>query len=130
MKDLEGNEHKLSDFKGSVLLVDFWATWCPPCRMAIPDIIDLYDKYHEQGLVVIGISVDRDIEQLRKFVEDAEIPYIILLANDQTVKKYNVQSIPNLYLFDRQGAILDHHVGYSAEKMAELDSKLENLFKK
>lgn len=127
LKDLDGNVHRLSDFKGKVVVVDFWATWCAPCRVAIPEIIDLYEKYHDKGLVVIGISVDRDINALRNFVKDQEMPYLILLADQTIVKKYSIRAIPTLYIIDKNGSVVDHNVGYSPQRMAEFEQKIKEL---
>jgi len=68
LKDINGNDVDLSSFKGNVIILDFWATWCPPCRKEIPGYIDLYNIYNSHGFVVIGVSVDKSLADLKKFV--------------------------------------------------------------
>jgi thiol-disulfide isomerase/thioredoxin len=100
---------KLSDLQGKVVLLDFWATWCGPCRESIPELIKLYERYKGSGLQVIGISVDQsgtrgDVPEARK---QLGISYPILFAGDipDLHEKYNFDSIPTLYVIDRRGAV-------------------------
>ncbi|RKX69427.1 TlpA family protein disulfide reductase [candidate division WOR-3 bacterium] len=130
LKDLSGNTYRFSDFKGKVVLVDFWAVWCPPCRMSIPELIRIYERYHDQGLVVIGVSLDRDLNEVRRFIKQYDIPYLILLGNEAVVKKFEIRSIPNLYLFDKNGEVVAHRIGYSAEGMAEIDRKIREIIER
>src|SRR5262245_19840720 len=77
LKDIDGNDVALSSFKGNVIILDFWATWCPPCRQEIPGYIDLYNTYKSRGFVVVGVSVDESLPDLKKFVKQFKVNYPI-----------------------------------------------------
>src|SRR5215510_3879624 len=78
LKDMDNRDVKLSSFKGKVLVIDFWATWCGPCKLEIPGFVDLQDRYRQQGLQFVGISVDDKLEQLKPYVAEYKINYPIL----------------------------------------------------
>lgn len=107
LKDLEGKSVKLSDFKGKVVVLNFWATWCPPCREEIPALIALQDKYKAQGLVVIGMSVDQGgAAAVKSFAKRMKISYPIVMGDEKTAAAYgNVQVIPTTFFIDRAGDI-------------------------
>ncbi len=110
-KTLQGKTLKSADFKGKVVLVDFWATWCPPCREEIPHVAKLYEQYHDQGFEVIGVSSDNDRPELTTFLKQhAEMPWPELFQAGGTgwhplTKKYGIDSIPTMYLIDRNGIL-------------------------
>src|SRR5262245_41943398 len=81
LKDVDGKSVKLSDFKGKVVILDFWATWCLPCRMEIPGFVDLQKKYADQGLVVIGVSLDDGHEVVKSFMNRQGVNYSVVLGN-------------------------------------------------
>lgn len=114
---LEGMDGKTIDFdqyKGKLVLVDFWATWCPPCRRSIPHLAELHTKYSNQGFEVVGISLDNTgRESVATFVRDYAIPYTILMGTQETAMKWNIGSgIPVAILVNRQGAVVEKVVGY------------------
>lgn len=80
MKDLNGNDVRLADFKGKPLVINFWATWCAPCKVEIPAFVELTEKYRAQGLTIVGISVDDPIEDLKPFAEEFEMNYPVLVG--------------------------------------------------
>ncbi|MBC8468649.1 MAG: TlpA family protein disulfide reductase [Planctomycetes bacterium] len=123
--DLNGNKVSLSDFKGKVVILDFWATWCPPCVKEIPHFIELYDKYKDQGLAIIGISVDQQgISIVKAFKEKFNINYPILMAERQVVIAYgNIRSIPTAFVIDKSGNIQRVYVGYRDKAVFEADIK-------
>ena len=127
LTDLSGNEYRVSDFKGKIVLLDFWATWCPPCHMSIPEIISLHEKYSDRGLIVVGISLDRDYNTLKRYCEKKDIPYLILIGNQKITKRYDIKAIPTFFLLDRKGKVVYHQVGYLPEKFAEIDRKIGEL---
>ncbi len=107
---------KLSELKGHVVLVDFWATWCGPCRMSIPELVSIYKKYKDQGLIVIGVSVDDAGTQAQIPAAEKElgINYPVVLASDLQgdVASYSTGSIPSLYMIDKMGKIRVQQDGY------------------
>lgn len=128
LEQLGGSKVTLSELKGKVVLVDFWATWCPPCRAAIPHLIQMYNTYKDSGLIVLGISLDQEKDKLPSFIKDNNITYPILYGNSQVAIAYNVQSIPTLVIFDKKGKIIFREVGFNEENVTTLKQKvMENL---
>ena len=120
LESLSGERISLSQFKGKIVLVDFWATWCPPCRQSIPELVKLQEQYRGDGLIILGLSLDDpqqvNNEYLRVFAKHFKINYPILRADFDVVKAYNgnVQmAIPTLFIVARDGKIADRHVGFS-----------------
>jgi thiol-disulfide isomerase/thioredoxin len=110
---LEGKEVKLSDFQGKIVLLDFWATWCPPCRKAIPDLVSIQREF-KNDVRVIGISFDLSSTQgeLESFIENYGINYPVLLGTiDVAVAYGNIQAIPTTFIIDREGIITNKHIG-------------------
>jgi peroxiredoxin len=104
--DLNGKPWTLSALRGSVVLVNFWATWCPPCRKEIPDLGALYKKYEKQGLVVLGIS-DETSDKVAPFVREQQVRYPILLDPGRTInERFGVEGIPNSYVYNREGKLV------------------------
>jgi len=118
--DLEGKPVNLSDYVGKVIILDFWATWCPPCVQEIPHFNALAKEYGEKGLVVLGVSVDRDgKEAVDKFKTKTPVNYTIALVDSDTYGKYQSYlppseqgGIPFTFVIDRKGIIRHHFVGY------------------
>ncbi|MCF8241248.1 MAG: TlpA family protein disulfide reductase [Melioribacteraceae bacterium] len=113
-----GETISLSDYEGKVVLLDFWATWCPPCRRGIPDLIDLKNTYGSQGFEVIGISMDgftrggRTKQDVVPFMEEFGINYPIVYGTPRIADLYGgVQSIPTSFIIDREGRVFSRHVG-------------------
>jgi cytochrome c biogenesis protein CcmG/thiol:disulfide interchange protein DsbE len=113
LKDLDGNTVKLSDHKGKVVILDFWATWCGPCRYGIPAFIELQSEYGEDNLTILGISVDRgDLSVVPKFAKNFGINYPILYANYDVQIKYGpIRSLPTAFIVDKKGNVRDIAVG-------------------
>ena len=112
LKDLQGKEVSSADFKGKVVVIDFWATWCPPCRKAIPELMELQKKYADKGLVIIGISMDENRAELEAFVKKMNFNYKVLQFNDDVVTAYfDSDGLPRTILIDPEGAIRDVQVG-------------------
>ncbi len=110
---LDGEEIKLSDYFGKVVILDFWATWCPPCRKSIPDLISIQNEYKDD-LIIIGISLDQPSSQseLQPFIESYGINYPVVLGTNQVLAAYgNVQAIPTSFIIDQEGNIINKHVG-------------------
>lgn len=123
LKNLDGKSVKLSDFKGKVLIIDFWATWCPPCKAEIPDFIDLYKTYQKKGLVILGIALD-DKEKVSKFAKDYNINYPIVIGDQSISALYGgITGIPTTFIIDRKGVIKAVHVGYKTKDVFEKEIK-------
>ncbi|MCZ6632269.1 MAG: TlpA disulfide reductase family protein [bacterium] len=123
LQDLEGNTVRLSDFDGQIRIVDFWATWCPPCIVEIPHFKALAEKYGKKGVTIIGVSIDQiDSSALQAFSKDHKINYQIVRGTSQTMKNYgNIQSIPTTFVIDQQGQIYSRHEGYRPQEVFEKD---------
>jgi thiol-disulfide isomerase/thioredoxin len=123
LADISGKQVKLSDFKGKVVILDFWATWCPPCRMQVPHFLSLYEDYKEHGLEIVGVSLDKNgIQAVVPFVEQRGINYISLIGGPDVANLYGgIRSIPTAFLIDRQGRIAAKHIGYKDKGALEKD---------
>jgi peroxiredoxin len=128
LKDSNGKTVQLSDYKGKVVLLNFWATWCGPCKMEIPWFVDFERRYKDQGFSVIGISMDDDgWNAVKPFVSEVGLNYRILLGNDTVAQMYGgVESLPTSFIIDRQGRIARTHVGLVSKSSYEND--LRQLF--
>ncbi|MBV8969177.1 MAG: TlpA family protein disulfide reductase [Verrucomicrobia bacterium] len=113
MNNLDGKITKLSDFRGKVVILNFWATWCPPCREEIPGFIKLQNEYSASGLVVVGASVDsQGPEVVKSFVTQHGINYPIVMAHTKVVADYGgIKFIPTTFVIDRQGNIVQTYHG-------------------
>jgi len=106
LSDLQGKSWHLEDLKGKVVLVNFWATWCPPCRKEMPDLQALYDKYKDQGFVVLSIS-DEEAAKVSPFVTERNISYPVLLDPGRKVNDaFVVEGIPKSFVYDREGKLV------------------------
>jgi peroxiredoxin len=127
LKDMEENSHTLSEYRGKVVLVDFWATWCPPCVVEIPHFVKLYNQYKEKGFVILGASLDNNRKKLENFVKEQEINYPILVNSGKVSTVYAVQAIPTAYLIDKEGKIRKKFVGYRPGYEKEIEKILLEL---
>ncbi len=129
LPSIDGGEYKLSDFKGQVVIIDFWATWCPPCRNSIPAFIALYEKYHEQGFTILGVSLDNDEGALRQYSAQMKIPYPVLIGNNDIAKAYQVSGIPKTLFLDKKGEVRKTQVGFAPELEVQFDQLVDQLLK-
>jgi peroxiredoxin len=113
LQDLSGKTVRLSDYAGKVVIVDFWATWCGPCRAEVPDFVRLQSKYRDKGLVILGLSLDENGEKLvRDFAKEYGVNYPMLLANPETARRYGgIVGIPTTFVLDRKGQIAQKFIG-------------------
>lgn len=113
LEDLEGNAIRLSDYRGKVVFVNFWATWCPPCRAEIPYFIEMIDEYGDDGFIVLGIDLDpRDFAKVPAFVEQQGINYPVMYDTKGVSNLYGgIQSIPTTFVVNRNGKVVERIVG-------------------
>lgn len=124
LPSVDGSMVRLSDYQGKVIMVDFWATWCPPCQEMIPVLSKLHKRYSMKGLVILGISLDQEgLEVLGPYVYENRIPYKVLIGNDQLKRAFGVISIPTLFIIDREGRLVRKMMGYHS--YGELESQLK-----
>jgi peroxiredoxin len=127
LPDLNGKSVKFSDFRGKVVILDFWATWCAPCRVEIPHFVELQKQYSDKGLTVIGVSLDEQgPEVAKKFVKRLGVNYTIVIGNQKVVEAYGgVYVIPTTFVIDRQGRIASEHIGY--DDKAAFEKEIQSL---
>jgi peroxiredoxin len=124
LQDINGKNVKLSDFKGKVVLLEFWATWCPPCRASVPGLEKLHKAYKEKGLAVLAVSMDSgDWDAVKAFIADYGITYTVLKGTDEVAAQYSVRTIPTLLILDKEGKITKRYLGFSSEDELERDIK-------
>ena len=127
LQDLDGKTIHSSDFKGKVVVLDFWATWCPPCRAEIPGFIELQKEYQARGLAVVGISVDQtSSDTVKSFAKKLGINYPVVLTDTKIVDAYGgIDGLPTTFIIDRKGRIVKQHLGFTEK--SEIESEIKSL---
>jgi thiol-disulfide isomerase/thioredoxin len=127
LQDLDGKTVHSSDFKGKVVVLDFWATWCPPCRAEIPGFIELQKKYQAQGLAVVGVSVDQaGSDTIKSFAKKLGINYPVVLTDTKIVDAYGgIDGLPTTFIINRAGSIVKQHLGFTEK--SEIESEIKSL---
>jgi len=124
--DLNGQKLRLSDFRGKRVLLNFWATWCPPCRAELPQIQAAHVKYGKDGFVVLGVDFGESKEQVSKFAKENGLTYLLTLdETGEALTAYNVRGIPATFFIDRQGIIVMKQAG--AVTTAVIESALKRM---
>ena len=120
-KDIHGKSVALADYRGKVVLLDFWATWCPPCRKEIPGFIELYDKYKSRGFVVIGVSMDDSVSDVKKFAKQIKMNYPIVLGagREDLHATLGELPLPTAFVIGRDGRICRKHDGLTPKEQYE-----------
>lgn len=124
-------EVKLSDFNGQVIYLDFWASWCIPCRKSFPWMNSLQNRYGNKGFKVIAVNLDQEAEEAKAFLD--KIPANFIIAYDPegiSAKKLKVKGMPSSYLIDRAGKVVSSHIGFREKEIPEMEHKIKSLLKK
>jgi peroxiredoxin len=113
LKDADGNAVNLTDYRGKVVLVNFWATWCGPCEAEIPWFIEFEKKYKDQGFAVLGVSMDDDgWKSVRPYVASHKINYRVMIGSEVVSQQFGqIESLPTSFVLDREGRIASNHIG-------------------
>ena len=116
---------KLSDFKGKVVYLDFWASWCGPCKQSFPWMNAMQEKYRSQGLEIVGVNLDMNSDDAQKFLATTPAKFTIAFDNKgQTPKIYGVKAMPSSYVLSRDGKIIYQHMGFNDHEKDKLEQKL------
>ncbi len=128
LPDLKGKQVRLSDYRGKVVLVDFWATWCPPCRVEIPHFKELFRLYQDKGFEILAVSMDENPAVVQDFVRAYQIPYTVVIGDQQTAEHFGgIPVFPTTFVIDRQGRILRRFEGYSEDLLQEMKTLIQQV---
>jgi len=113
LKSSTGNNLRLSEYRGDVVMINFWATWCGPCRQEMPLLDDLYGRYERVGFTLLGVNIDDDSRRAMKMIEELGVTFPVLFDESKDVSKlYAVEAMPVTILVDREGTVRHVHHGY------------------
>jgi thiol-disulfide isomerase/thioredoxin len=122
IKDISGREISPATLRGKVVLLDFWATWCPPCRKEIPHFNQLYAKYRDQGLMIVGLALDENAADVTAFSRQLAIEYPLALASKEVQQQFGgIEVYPTAFLVDREGAVIKKYLGFTYPDVFERD---------
>ena len=128
---LDGTKFNIEQYRGRVVLVDFWATWCGPCRAKLPGLMKLHEQFHDKGFEVVGVDLDKNVDDLGKFLDDTKLPWINLIGEKDgdemkfpLAEKYEISAIPSTFLVGRDGKVIARDPSDE-----DVTKKLEELLK-
>lgn len=127
LPDLDGNIVHLSDFEGKVVLIDFWASWCPPCRDSIPEMIKIHDKYRDRGFTVIAIAVKDREDDVRDFLKQFDVTYPTLMDDDKVSEHYGAFKVPTSFLLKKDHTVSKKYFGFSPGLVEVMEKDIEEL---
>jgi thiol-disulfide isomerase/thioredoxin len=129
LRTIEGQEVTLSGLRGKVVLLDFWATWCGPCKESIPHLVQLYRSYQDKGFELIGMSMDKmgEVEMVRRFVKSMDLPYPIIMTPDEVTRSYKITGIPTTILIDKEGKVREKIVGFNRAIGQQITARVAEL---
>jgi peroxiredoxin len=124
LQDMNGKTVRLSDYKGKVVLLEFWAAWCPPCRVSVPGLEKLHKSYKDKGLVLLAVSMDEGgWDEVRSFIAESGITYTVLKGTEEVAIQYEVRSIPMMLVLNKEGKIAKRYLGMGSDEDLEKDIK-------
>lgn len=124
------NKFDLSQYKNKVVYLDFWASWCGPCRKSFPWLNEIEDKYKKQGLVVIGVNLDTEIDQAKQFLKDVPANFRVFSDPDgKLAEKYKLVGMPSSFVIDGKGKVRHRHVGFKKSNSDEYEKSIVSLLK-
>ena len=130
-KDLDGNSFKLSDYRGKVVILNFWAVWCPPCRVEIPHLVSFKEKYSDKGLVIFGIALaSGDNTKIRETALEFGINYPVVNFDDSSSIRKNfreVRMVPTSFLINKEGQIFKSYLGFASSTPVEMEEDIKTL---
>lgn len=125
VQDADGRSYVLSQFSGELIYIDFWASWCGPCRKSFPWMNEMHHKYADQGLKIIAINLDNDISLARQFLGQISADFTIAYDPDtQVAEQFDILGMPSSYLFNRQGKLVAKHLGFYADHKADYEAEI------
>lgn len=131
LPDVSGGEVALQSFRGKVVLLNFWATWCGPCREELPELGRVQEKFRKRGFAVVAVTVDNELENVRSFLKKYDLKLQALWDRRKKVAEaYGVEKMPSSYLIDRNGVIRFIHRGYSPEEFKRIEAEIDDLLGK
>ncbi|MEH6785609.1 MAG: TlpA disulfide reductase family protein [Alcanivorax jadensis] len=128
LKTLDGSNLKLSEQRGTVILLNFWASWCGPCRTEMPLLDDLYQEYRDYGFTVLGVNLDENRDQADRLLDKIPVTFPVLFdPQNSTSETYGVDAMPTTVLIDRNGVVRHHHRGYKDGYMDKYEDQVKAL---
>lgn len=122
-----GQQITQQNYRGRLLIVDFFATWCTPCRDSIPHLVKLYQKYGSRGVNVLGLSTDDDAQSVREFIADKKINYPVAPAGEEIVSSFGVRSVPTIFVINKEGMVVEKFAGFNEQIAQRIDSIINKL---
>lgn len=130
LEDLQGNAVTLSKYRGKVVFLNFWASWCPPCRAEMPSMDRLYEVYGTKDFVMLAVNIEQDVDAVRAFVRQHEHSFPVLLDLEAKAQGlYDVYRFPETYLIDKQGQIVEHYIGARDWSSVDFLKKINTMMK-
>ena len=127
LEDIDGNEHTLSDYKGKVVLINFWTIYCPSCRLEISNLMKLHEEYKDDKLVFLGVGFDKNKNNLKAFSNLNKINYPILAGDKKTLEEYRIMAVPTTFIMNKKGELSDTIIGYNSRLGKKLEERLLEL---
>lgn len=125
LKDAQGKVHRLSDYKGKVVVLDFWATWCGPCKKAMPSVQKVHEKFKDKGVVVIGVATWEKDGDPAAYMKEKGFNYNLLLKGDDVAKSYRVKGIPTFYIIGGDGKVVFSESGFDPSDESKIEKVIE-----